>query len=166
MNVLSFEELYAGKICAALDRQHPRDLFDIKILLEQSGGITKQMMNCFVVYLLGHNRPVHELLDCTIKDNQNMYEKEFIGMTDSSVPYSELISTLHVLKQELKRQLAPYKKLLLDFVSLNPDFSELPFDSVLKLPSIKWKIQNLTALKEKNEAKFSAQYTKLDEYFS
>ena len=25
---LSADELYAGKICAALDRQHPRDLFD------------------------------------------------------------------------------------------------------------------------------------------
>jgi len=26
--LLSIEELYAGKICAALDRQHPRDFFD------------------------------------------------------------------------------------------------------------------------------------------
>lgn len=29
VNNLSFEDVYAGKICAALDRQHPRDLFDI-----------------------------------------------------------------------------------------------------------------------------------------
>lgn len=32
--VLSFADLYGGKICAALDRQHPRDLFDIKLLSE------------------------------------------------------------------------------------------------------------------------------------
>lgn len=30
MPVLALPDLYAGKLCAALDRQHPRDLFDIK----------------------------------------------------------------------------------------------------------------------------------------
>ena len=29
MRVVSFADLYAGKIVAALDRQHPRDLFDV-----------------------------------------------------------------------------------------------------------------------------------------
>ena len=28
-NVLAFEDLYGGKLHAALDRQHPRDLFDV-----------------------------------------------------------------------------------------------------------------------------------------
>jgi hypothetical protein len=31
--VLHLHDLYAGKLCAALDRQHPRDLFDVQILL-------------------------------------------------------------------------------------------------------------------------------------
>jgi predicted nucleotidyltransferase component of viral defense system len=34
MAVLQPPDLYGGKICAALDRQHPRDLFDIKLLLD------------------------------------------------------------------------------------------------------------------------------------
>jgi predicted nucleotidyltransferase component of viral defense system len=29
MPVVSFADLFAGKIVAALDRQHPRDLFDV-----------------------------------------------------------------------------------------------------------------------------------------
>ena len=37
MPVVAFEELYAGKLVAALDRQHPRDLFDVKLLLENEG---------------------------------------------------------------------------------------------------------------------------------
>jgi predicted nucleotidyltransferase component of viral defense system len=37
MNVLSFADLFAGKIVAALDRQHSRDLFDIHQLLENEG---------------------------------------------------------------------------------------------------------------------------------
>jgi predicted nucleotidyltransferase component of viral defense system len=37
IDVVSLADLYGGKICAALDRQHPRDLFDIKLLLERQG---------------------------------------------------------------------------------------------------------------------------------
>ena len=29
-SVVSFEDLFAGKLVAALDRQHPRDLFDVR----------------------------------------------------------------------------------------------------------------------------------------
>jgi predicted nucleotidyltransferase component of viral defense system len=35
--VVSFPDLYAGKIVAALDRQHPRDLFDVRGLLANEG---------------------------------------------------------------------------------------------------------------------------------
>ena len=31
MLVVSDEDLYAGKLCAAFDRQHPRDFFDLKV---------------------------------------------------------------------------------------------------------------------------------------
>ena len=37
MPVVSFSDLYAGKIVAALDRQHPRDLFDVRALLANEG---------------------------------------------------------------------------------------------------------------------------------
>jgi len=37
LQLLSFEDLYAGKLCAALDRQHPRDIFDIMVLLNNEG---------------------------------------------------------------------------------------------------------------------------------
>jgi predicted nucleotidyltransferase component of viral defense system len=35
---LSLADLYGGKLCAALDRQHPRDLFDLKLLLQNEGN--------------------------------------------------------------------------------------------------------------------------------
>ncbi|WP_436162846.1 nucleotidyl transferase AbiEii/AbiGii toxin family protein [Mesorhizobium sp. LjRoot246] len=37
IQVVSFADLYSGKIMAALDRQHPRDLFDIRDLLANEG---------------------------------------------------------------------------------------------------------------------------------
>jgi predicted nucleotidyltransferase component of viral defense system len=59
--ILHVADLYAGKLCAALDRQHPRDLFDVQLLLDRT-GITPDIRRAFVVYLAGHNRPMHELL--------------------------------------------------------------------------------------------------------
>ena len=59
---LALADLYGGKICAALDRQHPRDLFDVKLLLDE-GGIDEATRKAFVVYLASHNRPMSELLD-------------------------------------------------------------------------------------------------------
>ena len=35
--MVSLEDLYAGEICAALDRQHPRDLFDVMQLYANEG---------------------------------------------------------------------------------------------------------------------------------
>ena len=41
MPCVPIHQLYGGKICAALDRQHPRDLFDVKKLLEDNGVQTE-----------------------------------------------------------------------------------------------------------------------------
>jgi hypothetical protein len=65
--VLAPDELYASKLVAALDRQHPRDLFDVWQLFE-SGDISDGMVECFVIYLAGHNRPPHEVLFGNDKD--------------------------------------------------------------------------------------------------
>lgn len=89
---LDTAELYAGKLVAALDRQHPRDLFDVWRLFE-TGGITDEMVECFVVYLAGHNRPIHEVLFGNDKDIANEFERAFVGMTELDCPLEQLIST-------------------------------------------------------------------------
>ena len=78
--VLSTADIYGGKICAALDRQHPRDFFDLKLLLENE-GLTDEIRRAFVVYLASHDRPMHELLKPKWKDIKAVFEKEFKGMT-------------------------------------------------------------------------------------
>ena len=161
MNVLDFPELYAGKICAALDRQHPRDLFDVRKLYEQNECISDDILNCFVVYLIGHNRPIHELLDCTMKDSKDAYEKEFLGMTDEKISYKELQETLSTLKSDLKQKLSVHKKFLLDFVRLEADFSLLPFVNAKDLPAVKWKMRNLEQLRQVDKEKFNLQHAKL-----
>lgn len=164
MNVLAKEEVYAGKICAALDRQHPRDLFDINQLYE-NGGLTDKMIDVFLYYLLGHNRPVHEVLNCNIQDKQEIMRTEFEGMTDISFSYAKHRETLQRLKTDLLARLKPHYQFISDFVQLKADFSESPFPEAEKLPAIQWKMRNLNVLKEKDSVKFEQQKTELENIF-
>lgn len=88
--ILAHDELYAGKLVAALDRQHPRDLFDVWQLFE-SGGLTDGMVECFVLYLAGHNRPPHEVLFGNDKDIAAEYERAFVGMAEVHCPLETLL---------------------------------------------------------------------------
>jgi len=81
---LSFADLYGGKICAALDRQHPRDLFDIKLLFEND-GFTDEIRQAFIAYLISHPRPISELLSPNLLDIEPVFLSEFSGMTRSLV---------------------------------------------------------------------------------
>ncbi len=87
--VLSAPDLYAGKICAALDRQHPRDLFDIYLLLK-SDGLDSETRKAFIVYLISHPRPMFEILNPQEKDITEIYEKEFRGMIAEEIPIETL----------------------------------------------------------------------------
>lgn len=102
---LAPDELYAGKLVAAMDRQHPRDLFDAWQMYE-TGGITDEMIECFVVYLAGHNRPTHEVLFGNDKDIAGEYERAFQGMTETPCPLDVLLETRARLRQELPVRLS------------------------------------------------------------
>ncbi len=83
-NVLSFEDLYAGKIMAALDRQHPRDLFDVHLLLENE-GISDDLRTAIIVYLISHDHSPHSLLDPVLRDISQDFEQNFVGMTNDDI---------------------------------------------------------------------------------
>ena len=96
--VLATEELYGSKLVAAMDRQHPRDIFDV-LMMYESGGMKPEMVDCFVAYLAGHNRPIHEVLFCNLQPLEDRYYNEFEGMTMKSV-------SLHTLEQTQRLALA------------------------------------------------------------
>lgn len=78
MNIVSLPGLYAGKIVAALDRQHPRDLFDIRELLAHE-GIDDRLRQAFIVNLLSHGRPMGEVLSSAQKEITQEFERGFRG---------------------------------------------------------------------------------------
>lgn len=146
MRLMSFADVYAGKICAALDRQHPRDLFDIKFLLENE-GIDDDLRKTFLVYLISNNRPIAEMLSPNRLDMRPAYEGEFANMAETHVPVEELEDVREELIRILHRDLTEdEKQFLLSFKNREPDWSLLGIehvDAIKDLPAIRWKLLNL-----------------------
>lgn len=164
ISVLSFEDLYGGKICAALDRQHPRDLFDIKYLFENE-GLTNSLRQTFIVYLLSHPRPIHEILKPNLLNITEVYEGEFMGMVTEGkeTPLEELISARERLIDEINTSLTrEEREFIVGFQNAEPDWPTFPLEAQ-NLPSIKWKLVNLKKLKHENPAKHSVLANKLRE---
>jgi predicted nucleotidyltransferase component of viral defense system len=92
MQVVSIEDLFGGKLHAAVDRQHPRDLFDVKLLYENE-GFTDALFRTFLVYVASSPRPAHELLSPNLIKLDEPFAHEFLGMTTVPVTLGELAQT-------------------------------------------------------------------------
>jgi predicted nucleotidyltransferase component of viral defense system len=159
--VLASEDVYGGKIVAALDRQHPRDLFDVMELFKHE-GITPGIRRSFVVYLASHNRPVHEVLFPELRDIQMDYERNFIGMTSQPTELAELLETRDRMINELHAGLdANERRFLLSLVTAQPEWELLGIPHVSELPAVRWKLQNLARLQRERAEQFELQYTAL-----
>ena len=150
MKVLPHGQIFGSKICAALDRQHPRDLFDVSYLLN-SEGITTEVKEGFLFYLLGHGRPIHEVLSPNWKDQQQAIETQFAGMSVDNFSYGDYTQTREALLNAIHKSLtAADKKFRLGFKNLEPDWTIYDFE---RFPSIEWKLENLKKLKANNPEK-------------
>jgi predicted nucleotidyltransferase component of viral defense system len=148
---LSLADLYGGKLCAALDRQHPRDLFDVKLLLDNE-GITEEIRQAFVVYLASHDRPMHELLDPTRKGIRRIYENEFSGMAVDEVSYDELIAARETLVETLRKELTnDEREFLVSLKAGQPKWNLMGIEGLEKLPAVQWKLTNIKKIPAKKQ---------------
>ncbi len=152
ISVVSFAQLYGGKICAALDRQHPRDLFDVKYLLENE-GFTNDIKKGFLFCLLSSSRPINEILNPNLIDQQVTLVNQFNGMSEIPFTYKEFEYTRSQLIKKIHESLsAKDKEFLLSFNNLTPDWGIYDFE---RFPAVQWKLQNLSRLKASNLEKFN-----------
>lgn len=155
--VVSLEDVYGGKLVAAMDRQHPRDLFDVMQLFAHE-GITPGIRRAFVVYLACHNRPVHEVLFPAARGIALEYERTFQGMTADTVELAELLAVRERMMGELQSSLDPdERRFLLTLVANRPEWPLLGIDHAAELPGIRWKLNNLGQLQQANPRKFAEQ---------
>jgi predicted nucleotidyltransferase component of viral defense system len=143
IHCLSPDDLYGGKLCAALDRQHPRDLFDVKLLLDDT-GITAEIRRAFTVYLACHNRPMEELLAPRLQGIRESFEGEFHGMTALDIRAEELEALQATLARTLLDTLDTEEhQFLLSMKSGDPDWRVLGIENLERMPALQWKLLNI-----------------------
>ncbi len=146
MLVVSFADLYAGKIVAALDRQHPRDLFDVRDLLAHE-GIDDSLRRAFIVYLLSHDRPMAEVLAPARLDISAEYKRGFEGMVNEPVTLDELLQARENLIREIVGKMPDqHRRFLISVKRGEPDWTLLDLPGAQNLPSVRWKLENLAKL--------------------
>lgn len=156
IDVVSHGELFGGKILAALDRQHPRDLFDVRLLMDNE-GIDNNVRLGFITMLVSHYKPIHELLNPELKNQKSAYETQFSGMTASNFTYYDYEKTRNELITQINRKLTKTdKKFLLGFVNGNPEWEISPVEVLKDLPAVQWKLININKLATNNQKKHSA----------
>jgi predicted nucleotidyltransferase component of viral defense system len=152
IQVVSFPDLYAGKLVAALDRQHPRDLFDVRDLLANE-GISDELRRAFIVYLVSANRPFAELLDPARLDIGEEFARGFDGMTDVPVTIEKLVQARENLIADIVgRMPQAHRKFLLSIKRGEPDWALLGVPGAEALPAVRWRLENLARMEQGKRA--------------
>lgn len=163
MNLVPTSQLFGGKIVAAMDRQHPRDIFDTKMLLDRD-GLSDEIMKGFLFALFSSKRPLHEILDPSLIDQKKALNNQFKGMSKEDFTYSMFeFERLRLIKAIHANLTSAQKYLILSFAKGNPDWI---YDNWGSFPGIAWKIKNLKMLKTKNIAKYNSQLSELESALS
>ncbi len=162
IQVVSDAELYGGKICAALDRQHPRDLFDVYLLFQES-GFNEEVKNGFIEALVSHMRTMHEVLKPNLLDQKSAFENQFKGMSAISFTYEDFVATRDRLVKEVNSSLSDKdRSFLLSFKRGKPDWDLFPVPGLIEMPAVRWKLMNIQNLMNSNPEKHNELIHKLE----
>lgn len=153
-------QLYGGKICAALNHQHPKGLFDVKILMENE-GFSDAIREGFLLCLLCSDRPINEILVPNFQNQRQAMNNQFASMSDIEFTYENFEETLEQLVGIVKKSLTDKDKVfLLSIKNCDPDCSIYDFE---RFSAVQWKLYNLRKLKESNLDKHKQLYEALQE---
>lgn len=156
--IVSLPQLYGGKISAALSRQHPRDLFDVRHMDLPLSAVKDGIIFC----LLGSDRPIHESFSPNFIDQREAMVNQFVGMSDIPFSYEEFeVTRNNLIKGVSDIMTEADKRFLVGFEELTVNREESPYSMFFDFPSVKWKIQNLQKLKTTNPRKLQAEANKL-----
>ena len=160
VKALSFNDIYGGKLMAAIDRQHPRDLFDVKLLLENE-GIGDGLFRSFLAFLIGHKGSMADALDPRRKDIRRIFENQFKGMTSFPVSLGDLEAARECLIDALRSRLGDReKRFLLSVKKGEPNWGLVNLDSAQHLPAVKWKLRNVRQMQSAEREKALARLQK------
>jgi len=159
IKTVSVGQLWGGKINAALERQHPRDIFDVKNMLQEF-GFTEEIKQGFLFCILCGKRPIDEVLNPNFTNQKVIFESQFSGMTNDEFSYTEFEKIRENFVLLVNNSLTDNEKdFLLSFATGNPNWKDFDYS---KYPAIKWKQLNIHKLKQENPIKFKESIKKLE----
>uniref|UniRef100_UPI003565A4DE nucleotidyl transferase AbiEii/AbiGii toxin family protein n=1 Tax=Halomonas sp. TaxID=1486246 RepID=UPI003565A4DE len=160
VQVLDFADLYAGKLAAALSRQHPRDLFDVGQLLEDERA-DGMLWRTFLVYLTCSPKPAWEILaPREPADFEATFNAHFRGMTSEPVSVEQLLQSRSRLLDWVAGWLDESSEAFLRSVEAElPDFGLLGLPHARDLPGVRRKLHNLA---RRSESKREADHMQLE----
>ena len=162
-NIVPLTQLYGGKIAAALSRQHPRDLFDVRHMDIPLADCREGLIFC----LLGSDRPIHESSAPRLIDQREAMVNQFKGMTDIPFTYDKFEATRSKLIADVNQLMNEAdKRFLISFELGNPQWEGYEFEYFKDYPSVKWKQLNLEKLAKQNPKKLEEEAKKLEEIFA
>ncbi|MBA3814511.1 MAG: nucleotidyl transferase AbiEii/AbiGii toxin family protein [Alphaproteobacteria bacterium] len=139
-------DLYGGKLCAALDRQNPRDFFDLYFFLKHN-NYTRPLHETFMVYLLSSKRPISDLITPNKQDLRPTYDKLFAGMTTMDVDCPTLEETRDQIFSLIKNSFTDQdKQFFMSFKKGEPVWDLFPIENAQNFPSVKWKLHNIQTM--------------------
>jgi predicted nucleotidyltransferase component of viral defense system len=154
--VVSRDDLYAGKLVAALDRQHPRDLFDVRDLLAHE-GVSDTLRQAFLVYILSHNRPAAEVLAPKRKEIEQEFQNNFVGMTTAPVRIEDLLATREEMIEIVVSQMPQaHREFLIGVERGDVRWQLAGLQEVAELPAVRWKLSNLDKVNPDRRETFAA----------
>ncbi|MBN2770971.1 MAG: nucleotidyl transferase AbiEii/AbiGii toxin family protein [Spirochaetes bacterium] len=161
--IVPLEQLYGGKIAAALSRQHPRDLFDYNYMEPDK---IDRLKRGFMFTLLGSDKPFLESLSPNPINQQEALENQFRGMTDIPFTYENYESARKHLIAFINSMLNEKDKVLLvSFEEGNPQWDKSGYSDFMGFPSVQWKLLNVNKLKTQNPVKHRQKVDKLKTYW-
>ena len=159
MEILAPAEIYAGKIAAALERAHPRDLFDIRQMPDSIWDDQRLWAALAVCLAMSRGRDLHRLI---AEKNAGKiivsldYENFAPMMRTARATLQELEeagSRLHA--RLLSRMPAGCKKLLVDFFCGQADWSAIGVD-IDALPGLQWRSEGIRKMEGRRKRELSA----------
>ncbi len=128
----------------------------------QHEGIDERLKNAFLVYLMGHNRPIAELLAPKPQDIAPLYRSEFEGLTYEPLDLGQLRETLPHLVDNIHGALSDEdRQFLLALKQGTQDWQTFPLPDVARLPAIQWKMLNLRRMNPAKRQQATAKLEKI-----
>lgn len=163
VRIVPLEQLYGGKIAAALSRQHPRDLFDYNYMeIDKIDNLKRG----FMFALLGSDKPFIESLAPHPINQQEALENQFRGMTDIPFTYENYETAREQLIAFVNSMLSEEDKaFLVSFEEGSPQWGKSAYSDFRNFPSVQWKLLNVNKLKTQNPAKYRQEVDRLKSYW-